>query len=439
MNRSKPDTTEYKNQQDAFKSQIEEIQLKLQAVRQKISNSSANGPAQERRKALFNELNELKLHQSGNNASRGKVIDRIRVLQDSMQKKLKDLQASKSKIPFKTVDAIDDRVTSLDGEIESGTLRLADEKRALQEISNLRRHRKVVEGFAQQQQAIDADRAQIDALKLHLDDPESKALNDKAEEIKKGLTQAKVEIDQAQASRQTLFDQRNKLQADLDAVYAEKREHNEKHRETMDAYYQKVNEDKARRAQRAKEEREIEEAQKAKVLAEQIREDAKLPAFEAQIQDCQTLIDQFARIGGLQTSSQAKEDDGQPSNGFGQHNIRQVEDQIPAGTVLKKKNQEDDDAYFVGGAKSKKKAGKKTAANGSSEDKLNVPLATLTALMGLSIPPPKSQSEIQTTVESLEIKKAWYEANQTKQTKENVEKAEKEIEKLFAKKKVEKA
>lgn len=59
--------------------------------------------------------------------------------------------------------------------------------------------------------------------------------------------------------------------------------------------------------------------------------------------------------------------------------------------------------------------------------------------MGLSIPPPKSQSEIQTTVESLEIKKAWYEANQTKQTKENVEKAEKEIEKLFAKKKVEKA
>lgn len=141
----------------------------------------------------------------------------------------------------------------------------------------MRRHRKVVEGFAQQQQAIDADRAQIDALKLHLDDPESKALNDKAEEIKKGLTQAKVEIDQAQASRQTLFDQRNKLQADLDAVYAEKREHNEKHRETMDAYYQKVNEDKARRAQRAKEEREIEEAQKAKVLAEQIREDAKLP------------------------------------------------------------------------------------------------------------------------------------------------------------------
>lgn len=167
--------------------------------------------------------------------------------------------------------------SSLDREIESGSLRLADEKRAVQEMSNLRRHRKLVEGFAQQQQAIDADKAQIDALRVHLDDPEHKALMEKSDEIKKGLDETRAEIDQAQASRQTLLDQRTKLQSDLDAVYAEKRQHNETHRETMDAYYQKVNDEKARRAQRAREEKEAEEAQRAKMQAEQMREDAKLP------------------------------------------------------------------------------------------------------------------------------------------------------------------
>ena len=61
----------------------------MQGVRHKINNASANGPAHERRKALFNQLNELKSTQAGNKASRGKVIDRIRVLQESTQKKVK--------------------------------------------------------------------------------------------------------------------------------------------------------------------------------------------------------------------------------------------------------------------------------------------------------------------------------------------------------------
>lgn len=333
------------------------------------------------------------------------------------------------------------RISSLDKDIESGTLRLADEKRAVQEMSNLRRHRKLVEGFAQQQKAIDADKAQVDALKAHLDDPEHKALMDKADEIKKGLDDTRAEIDSAQSSRQTLFDQRNKLQTELDAVYASKRQHADEHRQTMDAYYKKINDDKARRAQKAREEKEADEAHRAKIQAEHIREDAKLPAFEAQIQDCQTLIDQFARIGGIQTAQASTDSTSSKTNGFTQHNIRQVDNAIPAGTLLKKKN-DDDDAYFVGAGKSKKKGNKKAQpgnANGPpSDDRLNVPLATLTALMGLSIPPPKSYSEIQTTIDSLEIKKAWYQANEEKQTKENVDKAEKEIEKLFAKKKVDK-
>ncbi|TIA71902.1 hypothetical protein E3P91_02287 [Wallemia ichthyophaga] len=440
----KPDITEFRKHQDAYKSQIDDIQGKLQIVRQKISNASANGPAHERRKALFKELDEHKSNQAGNRASRDKVLERVRVLHESTQRKVKDLQSSKSKIPFSSVGDIDSRIDHLNASIESGQLRLADEKRSLQEITNLRRQRKLVDGFAQQQHAIDADRAQVEALKAHLDDPEHKALAAKSEAISKGLNETRAEMDHAQASKQTLFDQRNKLQSDLDAVYAEKRSHSETHREGMDAYYAKVNEDKARRAQRAKEEREAENAQKAKLHAEQLREDAKLPAFEPLIQDCQTLIDQFGRIGGVHVvhnhSDNAEGNQGiQGANTpLAQHNIRQVDNQVPGGTLLKKKEDEDD-AYFVGGGKSKKKerGQKKTPAKATSEDKVHVPLATLTALIGLSIPPPKSYSDIESTISSLEIKKAWYEANQEKQTKENIDKAEKEIEKILSKNKKE--
>lgn len=85
----KPDITEFRKHQDAYKSQIDDIQGKLQIVRQKISNASANGPAHERRKALFKELDEHKSSQAGNRASRDKVLERVRVLHESTQRKVR--------------------------------------------------------------------------------------------------------------------------------------------------------------------------------------------------------------------------------------------------------------------------------------------------------------------------------------------------------------
>jgi hypothetical protein len=47
--------------------------------------------------------------------------------------------------------------------------------------------------------------------------------------------------------------------------------------------------------------------------------------------------------------------------------------------------------------------------------------------LSLSIPPPASTSEISRVVEDLKTKKAWYEANQARVTKEKMTKAEAEI------------
>ena len=60
-------------------------------------------------------------------------------------------------------------------------------------------------------------------------------------------------------------------------------------------------------------------------------------------------------------------------------------------------------------------------------DKLQLPLAKLSALMSLSIPPPTSSADIPQTIENLRKKKEWLMANQERQTAENKAKVERDI------------
>ena len=55
--------------------------------------------------------------------------------------------------------------------MESGKLRLGDEKRALQEISITRRLRRTVENFQADQDAIDREKEAEAELRTQLDDP----------------------------------------------------------------------------------------------------------------------------------------------------------------------------------------------------------------------------------------------------------------------------
>lgn len=56
----------------------------------------------------------------------------------------------------------------LERKIESGSLKLVDEKKALADISASKRSRRAVEGFQAEQESIDADRARADELRKQL-------------------------------------------------------------------------------------------------------------------------------------------------------------------------------------------------------------------------------------------------------------------------------
>ncbi|KAF9462656.1 hypothetical protein BDZ94DRAFT_1194307 [Collybia nuda] len=436
----KPDKKLHDAEQDRLKADIDALQVKAAAVREKISLTTKSGSGNDRRSVLRAELDNIRGQQLNNKNSRGKIHDQLKALQDGIQKKIKDLQAAKSKTPFKTIAEIDVHVKHLEKQVESGNMKLADEKRALHEISTSKRNRRLVETFESDQQSIDADRRTEDELRKQLADPEFQAISQRYDEIKAELDELKKESDEAYAGRTKLFEERDSIQSQLNALFSQKRESVQSFREANDRYWNKVNEDRARRAERARAQRAAEEAEKKREIAERLREEAEVPAFQAQIEDCQTLIDYFSgKNSGNVTYKSAPLSARPDVAGVPKLEIRKVE-ATPEGSVVRKKKGEEEDAYFIGNkTKGKNKRGAPKTPNGgepippnpsATNTQLNVPLPTLSALLSLSIPPPASTNDVPRVVEDLKTKRVWFEANQARVTAENVAKAENEIQRL---------
>lgn len=330
--------------------------------------------------------------------------------------------------------------------MESGSLTVLAEKRALQDITGFKRQRKVIESLQADQDAIDADRAKADEIRKQLDNPEAKALSDRFEAIKAELDALKKEGDEAYSSRNTLFEERDVLQKEMDVLYTRKRESSTKYREASDKYYAKQQEDRQKRAERSRLTRQAFEDEKKKEVVDRLRDEAEAPAYQAEIEDCQTLIDFFS--GNVTASAVGLELKKAELAGVPKLEPRSVDTDLKGMVELK---QVDED-YFAPSTsspphhlafhssrhftvkKGKKKGGPKPAAAEATppaNERFSVPLAKLSALASLSIPPPTNASEIPQTIENLKTKKEWLVANQEKQTAANKAKAEKEIASLL--------
>ncbi|KAI5124970.1 hypothetical protein M0805_007396 [Coniferiporia weirii] len=436
----RPDRALYDAEQAALNAKIAELREKTAAVHAEIDSSSNGGSGNERRNELRAELNKISQDQGKFKNSRGQIMGQLKTINEGIAKKIKDLQAAKSKTQFKSVAEVDAHIKQLEKQVESGSMKLVEEKRALQEISQCKRLRKTVESFQADQESIERDRAAADELRKQLDDPEAKAISERADGIKAELDQLRKDSDQTYTTRNKLFEQRNELKAQMDELYNQKRESALDFRKRNDIYQAKVSEDRARRAERARAQRQADEEAKKKETALRLREEAETPAYQAQIEDCQTLIDYLSgKSGGtikLSTSSEPLVVRGEVA-GVPKLELRQVDEDV-AGFVVRKKKGDDDEAYFVGGKnkKGKKSGAKATPANGdaaapASSGPLNIPLPTLSALLALSIPPPASPADVPRTIEDLKTKKAWFEANQARVTADNIAKAEASIQKLM--------
>ncbi|KPV72426.1 uncharacterized protein RHOBADRAFT_18227, partial [Rhodotorula graminis WP1] len=422
-------------------------------LRNKISASSnKGGPDYERKIAVRKELDALRGEQARLKGGRGKTLDSLKAIQDGMNKKIKDLQAAKAKAPYKTVQEVENQIKTLERQVESGTMKLVDEKKALNEISALRKSRKLVESFATQQQAIDADKAKVDEVRKELDDPEQKAASSKFDELRKELDEINRRMDEVSKGRDGLFEERNAVSKQLDDLFGRKKASVAAFREANNKYYQKLNDDRAKRDERRRAERKAHDDSKRAEINEQLLEEAQAPAFEREIDDCRTLIRFFQQRIGAASSSSAS--GSSSSSLFARPDVasvpklevRKVDSDLPEGAVpLKKKADQDEESWGgFGGSKKGKKGGKKggaaapaAAAEGADDEaaakttvkdeKLNLPLGTLTALMSLGIAAPLTTSEVQKAIDSLQLKMRYFNDNQARVTKERVAAVQKKI------------
>ncbi|KAL4871186.1 hypothetical protein BDV12DRAFT_31969 [Aspergillus spectabilis] len=320
---------------------------------------------------------------------------------------------------FKNVDELDREISRLEKQVDSGTLRLVDEKKILADISSMRKQRKNFASLEDAQKVIDDLKSQISTLKKTLDNPEAKALSDKYSEIQKELDTIKAEQDGAFKNLNALRDERTKLHGEQQTKWAAIREVKDNYYKGRKAY--KEYEDEAWRIRREKQkaQREAFEREKKRKIADKKLEEASRPAYTDEILTAQGLIRHFNPSYDFATLGLSDKKD--ETSGFRAEVARTVDDSNIKGMKVLKKEEDD---YFVGTGGKKGKKGKKGSANGSpapatpTDNKFNMNVGIIEDFAKVKIDPPMKQSDVPAVVEKLAAKITEWKNGQAAKTAE---------------------
>lgn len=325
---------------------------------------------------------------------------------------------------FKSVEEIDREITRLDKQVESGTLRLVDERKAVTDISNLRKQRKGFAELEETQRTINNLKNQIAELRKTLDHPESKALSEKYAEIQKELDAIKAEQDEASKNLNSLRDERSSLQNEQRQKFNAIRDLKKSHFDARRAYKQYEDEQWKIRRERQKAQRDAIEHEKKKKVADRKLEEASVPAYTDEILTAQALIRHFNPTYDF--AALGLDDDKKGDTGAFRAQIgRTVDDSDIKGVkVLKKEDREED--YFVGTGGKKGKKGKKGSSNNSptpgtpsSEGtKINLNIGVIEDFAKLKIDPPMNPTDVPAVTEKLAANITDWKKNQASKTEE---------------------
>ncbi|EWG45654.1 hypothetical protein FVEG_06366 [Fusarium verticillioides 7600] len=425
---AKPDENLFKQELAKAEKEHKASMDRLAAVKAKIEiampnkNKDQPNPTQKRRQELIAQANEIRQKQAGGKNARSTKLDQIKRLDEQVRSRINEQKAAKSKVPFKSLEDLDRQIASLDDKVNSGTMKLVDEKKALSDISSLRKMRKNFGQLDDSQKQIDDLRAKIKEIKDSMDDPEQKALSDQYNKIQAEIDAIKAEQDEAYKGLSSLRDERSKLQAEQQEKYTAIRKLKDDYYGQKKAYqaYDREARERYREKQRAEQERYHQERKKAE--AERRLGDASDPAYLDEIRRAHSLL-QF-----LDPNHKVEKGPLMADTGLGAQAQRSVDESGLKGTKLLRK--EDRDEEYAPAVKKGKK-GKKTAHGGSS-NKFNVPPAVVEDCAAMGIDPPMSAADIPAVAEKVRAKLDFWKNDQDAQTQRNIEKAKKEIAELEA-------
>ncbi|TVY59641.1 Uncharacterized protein LSUE1_G007753 [Lachnellula suecica] len=425
----KPDEEVYKTNLKKAEKEHADTMAKLAAVRAKIDVAKPknnDSPAGKRRAELLSQLKEIREQQGAGKEGRTKTFDRIKKLDESLKADMAAQKVARSRVNFKGVEDVDREIKRLEKDVDSGSMKLVDEKKALSEISSLRKQRKGFAGFDDAQKNIDTKKAELKKLRDTLDDPESKALSDKYTKIQAELDSIKAEQDEAYKSINSLHEERKKLQDEQQEKWAAQKK-------LKDDYYQQNRavqtwdynqRQKIRERKKAEQENYVKEKKRAR--AQDLLTEASEKAYLDEIRTAESVLRfldpkyQGSEKAPLQAPSQ-----------FTISNTRTIDDAGIKGMKVVRKDAEED--YFAGSAKKGKKGKKNPAAPESpAPSKYNCPPQVMNDCASMGIDPPMSAADIPAVAEKVRAKLDFYKKDQDAQTEKNIAKAKKEVERLDA-------
>jgi uncharacterized coiled-coil DUF342 family protein len=404
---------------------------KYNAIRAKVDSVSPKGgkdaasqnPTQKRKQELIAEANNIRQKQGGAKNDRTAKMDQVKRLDEQLRSRLQEQKAARAKVSYKSVEELDDKIALLDGQVAAGTMKIVDEKKALNEISMLRKQRKNFAQIDEQQKQIDELRAKIKEIKDSMESPEQKALSERSTAIQAELDVIKAEQDEVYKNLSSLRDERSRLQAEQQQTYARIKEIKDAYYQGRKAFMAHEREQREKAAERRRLEREKSIMERRKADAERLLAEASDPAFLEEIRRAHSLLRfldptyQGGEGGPLRASA-----------GLGAEPTRKVDDSEIKGMKLVRKEDRDDE--FMPSTRTGKKGKKRDPAAAPSTSKFSCPPSVMADCASMGINPPMGQTEVADVIEKVKAKLAHWKESQQEQTQKNIAKAKKEIERL---------
>jgi len=427
----RPDQADYDKTLAEAQKALDAAVERQKSIKAKLDSRPNNkeSPEAKRQQELRARLNEIRETQKSGKSSRAQLIGQIQRLDEQLKSRITEQKTARSRVAFRSVDDIQNEINRLQAQVETGTMKIVDEKKNLAEITALNKQKKGFAGFEQAQKQIDDIKAQIAEIKKSMDDPASKALSDEYTKINTELEEIKGKQDEVFKNLNQLRDERTRANEAQQVAYTNLKDIKDKYWQAKRAYAEYEKEAYRVRRERQKAERDAYEAGKRKQVAEAKLEEASAPAYGDEIQTAQSLIRYF------DPSSQEAKAAAGPGK-FAAQASRTVEATGIKGTALPRKGDADED-YFAGngGKKGKKNRKAQNAASPAPEapaGKFNLSFGVIEQLAKIDVQPPSSQAAVAGVVEQIKSKLESWQKDQDRKTQENVDKAKKEIERLEA-------
>lgn len=373
-------------------------------------NKDQSNPSQKRRQELITQANEIRQKQAGGKNARTTKLDQVKRLDDQLRSRISEQKTAKAKVPYKSVEDVDRQIESLEKQVNSGQMKLVDEKKALSDISNLRKVRKNFGQFDDAQRQIDDLKAKIKEIKDSMEDPEQKALSEQYSKIQAELDTIKAEQDEAYKGLSSLRDERTKIQAEQQDKYTAIRKLKDDYYGQKKAYqaYEREARDKQREKRKAEHDRYISDRKKAD--AEKVLEEASDPAYLEEIRRANSLL--------LFLDPEHKVEKGplMADSGLGAQAQRKVDDANLKGTRLQRKEDREDEYFTAASSGKKGKKGKKTGAAASSSKAYSCPPSVLEDSAFIGVDAPMSSEDVPKVVEQVRAKLDHWKSDQEAQT-----------------------